>query len=302
MAVYSSFTAHDCVSIVRTMQKKIRSVLVMANMHKMAAERLISEIVSCLEAKDIQVHVRRFSGDTDINHIPEADLAISLGGDGTVLYCVRLLAGRSVPILPVNLGSFGFITEVAEDEWYDVFSAFESGEVEAGNRLILQAEVYRNGELFCSHIGLNDAVVTKAGISNLISVKVELDSGDLGRYRADGILVATPTGSTAYSIAAGGPILYPEMQALILNPICPFALSHRPIVLPPDEVVTIRIDETQRADLILTVDGQTVVALQLGDRVVIRRAAHNAGILRSSRRSFYDVLRAKLNWSGGPDD
>ncbi len=274
----------------------------MANTHKPEAESIISEIQQCLASESVEVLVRCFSEASDIQDIPPADLVISLGGDGTVLYCARLLANRQIPVLPVNLGSFGFITEVTAAEWYDVFSAFRDGLVEAGSRLMLQVDLFRDDKLMCSHLGLNDMVITKAVISNLISVDVSLSSGKLGRYRADGVLVATPTGSTAYSVAAGGPILYPEMQALILNPICPFTLSHRPIVLPPDETITITMDEPQRAQLILTVDGQTVVSLEQGDRVRVRRAPFNIGILRSSARSFYDVLRSKFNWSGGPYD
>lgn len=274
----------------------------MANLHKSLAEDMIVEITRQLESEGVRVLVERFYGEDDLGAVPEVDLAISLGGDGTVLFCARRLAGHDIPILPVNLGSFGFITEVAASEWYDVYAGYRQGNVDAGRRLMLQVDLFRDDELLCSHLGLNDMVITKAGISNLISVDVTLTSGSLGRYRADGVLVATPTGSTAYSVAAGGPILYPEMQAIILNPICPFTLSHRPIVLPPDEAVTITVDEPQRAQLILTVDGQTVVSLQQGDRVCVRKAAATVGILRSSARSFYDVLRSKLNWSGGPDD
>lgn len=284
------------------MHTKIRSVLIMANMHKPDTAYMTDEIRNRLEAMGIVVHEFRFYGEDHPAEIPDADVAISLGGDGTVLYCARLLAKRGIPILPVNMGRFGFITEVTAAEWFDVFSAFSAGKIGVGNRLMLHAEVIRDGDVFSSVVGLNDVVVTKAGISNLVSVAVSLDSGDLGRYRADGILVATPTGSTAYSVAANGPILYPEMQAIILNPICPFTLSHRPIVLPADEVVTITVDEQQRSQLILTVDGQTMVGLQLGDRVRIRRSEHDIQIIRSSVRSFYDVLRSKLNWSGGPDD
>lgn len=274
----------------------------MANMHKQESAALIDEIQQRLTADGIDVHVRRFYGDAEIGDIPAADLVISLGGDGTVLYCARLVADKGIPILPVNLGSFGFITEVAAEEWYDAIVAYQAGEVVVGSRLMLQAELYRKGQLLCTNTGLNDIVITKAGISNLISVKVRVSGGVLGRYRADGVLVATPTGSTAYSAAAGGPILYPEMQAIIVNPVCPFTLSYRPVVLPPEETVTIEVDEPQRAQLMLTVDGQTMVAMQEGDVVQIRRASHEIGILRSTRRSFYDVLRSKLNWSGGPDD
>ncbi|THB67922.1 MAG: NAD(+)/NADH kinase [Spirochaetaceae bacterium] len=284
------------------MERNVTSVLVMVNSHKPQAEPVVKDIDSRLSALGINVLVAGFENGLMSGALPHADLAISLGGDGTVLYCARKLAGSGIPIMPVNLGTFGFITEITATEWYEEFSAYMSGQVSSGQRLMLEVKLFREDRLVCSNIGLNDVVITGAGISNLISVAVSLGSGDLGRYRADGVLIATPTGSTAYSMAAGGPVLCPEMQAIILNPICPFTLSHRPIVLPPEEKISITVDQQQRSELILTVDGQTVVQLQTGDRLEVERSVRSIGIVRSSSRSFYDVLRAKLNWSGGSND
>ena len=136
----------------------------------------------------------------------------------------------------------------------------------------------------------------------MVHLSVSLGDQRLGTYRADGVMVATPTGSTAYSAAAGGPILHPEMEAMILNPICPFTLSHRPIVLPPTEEVRISLDRPQRTRVALTVDGQSLTPLGEGDEVVVRASNERAQIIRSDQRTFYEVLRSKLNWSGGPDD
>ncbi|MFW6328607.1 MAG: NAD(+)/NADH kinase, partial [Alkalispirochaetaceae bacterium] len=222
------------------------------------------------------------------------------GGDGTVLFASRILSSHTVPILPVNLGIFGFITEVTREEWRDAFLKFRDGKIDAGKRLILEVSVYRRDSAISSFVGLNDAVISAGGISKIVNLTVHLGDQFLGHYRADGMIIATPTGSTAYSAAAGGPILHPEMEAMILNPICPHTLSHRPLVIPADEVVNIEIAERQRTNVVLTVDGQSLTPLEPFDRVVIRQMAERAAIVRSHRRTFYEVLRTKLNWSGGP--
>jgi NAD+ kinase len=170
------------------MKKTIRSVLIMANTQKADAGRMISDIQERLEGRGLAVSVCRFTGESFKEDIPAADLAISLGGDGTVLFCARLLAGRGIPILPVNLGSFGFITEVAASEWYQVFCDYEQGRVADYQRLMLQARVIRDEKVLCEHIGLNDVAVAGAGISNLVSVAVAVTGGRLGHYRADGVL------------------------------------------------------------------------------------------------------------------
>jgi NAD+ kinase len=218
-----------------------------------------------------------------------------------VLFSARLLAPRGIPIFAVNLGDFGFITEVSQDEWAGVFEQYRSGALGISSRIMLHTEVIRSERTVAEHVGLNDSVVSAAGISKVINLAVSLGDTRLGRYRADGVIVATPTGSTAYSAAAGGPILDPEMRALIINPICPFTLSNRPLVLPGTEPVYIHVDEMQRTDIILTIDGQEVVPLRNEDIVCCRVAEQTARIVRSDRRSFFEVLRTKLNWSGGPN-
>ncbi|TVR32265.1 MAG: NAD(+)/NADH kinase [Spirochaetaceae bacterium] len=283
------------------MKFNIKSVLVIANLSKPHAERITEEIRDYLEQQGIEVVAFGFRGKTADPELDHYDLAISLGGDGTVLYSSRIVCAREIPILPVNLGDFGFITEVTQDEWRDAFERYRNGQIEAGPRLLIDVSVERNGRKIAAYIGLNDAVVSAAGISKIVKLTVRLREASLGRYRADGMIVATPTGSTAYSAAAGGPILYPEMDALILNPICPFTLSHRPIVLPPDEVVTMSVDDDQRTSVMMTVDGQSELQLEPGDRITVRTASRKAYIIRSNKRTFYEVLRSKLNWSGGPD-
>jgi NAD+ kinase len=285
----------------RRMNVNVKRVLIIANLSKPPAEQITQEIRTVLEAQGISVVVFSFRGkpvDPELDHY---DLAISLGGDGTVLYSSRIVCHHEIPILPVNLGDFGFITEVAQNEWREAFDRYRNGTIEAGPRLLISVSVERAGRVISSFVGMNDVVISAAGISKIVKLSVDLTEASLGRYRADGIIVATPTGSTAYSAAAGGPILHPEMEALILNPICPFTLSHRPIVLPPDEIVRIRVEPDQRTSVMMTVDGQSELALIPGDLMTVRTAQHKAYIIRSNKRSFYEVLRSKLNWSGGPD-
>lgn len=229
------------------------------------------------------------------------DLALVLGGDGTVLYSARHFSNKDIPILAINLGDIGFITEVAKNEWKDAFEKYEKGLLRISERIMLSASVYREGKCVFTEKGLNDTVISAAGISKIIKLHLALRNTRLGGYRADGVIIATPTGSTGYSVAAGGPIINPEMNAIIINPICPFTLSNRPIVVPGSETINLFIEENQRAEAILTLDGQNVFPLQNKDQVVIKTTQERAKIVQSDKRCFYEVLRTKLNWSGGDD-
>jgi NAD+ kinase len=240
------------------------------------------------------------------------DLAISLGGDGTLLSCARMLArpptaagssmpGNEVPILPVNMGDFGFITEVSKGELVDTWEKYLDGSLGVSERLMLSVTVHRDGKEVGAFLGLNEAVIGIKGISRLIRLKVFLSDTYMARYRADGVIVATPTGSTAYSMAAGGPILHPEMEAFILTPICPFTLSNRPTVVPAWEILRIEVEEPQKVETVLTIDGQETFPLRPRDSITIRKAPRKARIIHTDRRSFYEVLRTKLNWTGEPN-
>ena len=239
---------------------------------------------------------------TDFVPIPEkADLAITLGGDGTLLYGARRLAGCNVPILAVNLGDFGFITEISSSEWVDALGSYLEGRLGVSKRIMFDAELRRGEKTLQKFSGLNDAVVRAGDFARIITLRVHLSNTYVARYRADGLIVATPTGSTAYSMSAGGPILHPEMDAFILNPICPFTLSDRPIVIPGSEICTLEIEEIQRTEIVLVIDGQESCKLEPKDRVVFRKSAKHTLIIQSNKRNFYEVLRSKLNWAGEPN-
>ncbi|WP_319561905.1 NAD(+)/NADH kinase [Marispirochaeta sp.] len=286
------------------MQREVKYALLVANCLKEKAESLISDIGSYLQEQKIFYTVNRITGKPDISSFSNknpVDLVFSLGGDGTVLYTARALAGLNVPILAVNIGSLGFITEVTREEWKEAFEKYRSGLLGLSERVLVQVSVERNGRIIRSFEGFNDAVVASDGISKVIRLSVEISDTPVGKYRADGIIVSSPTGSTAYSAAAGGPILDPEMEALVLNPICPFTLSNRTIVVNGDRCITILVERDQRAKVILTIDGQIVFPLEPEDKLHIRRSPRKVSLIRSDRRNFYEVLRTKLNWSGGPD-
>jgi NAD+ kinase len=257
-------------------------------------------VSQALEAKGVSAHVFKFEGKPDEPPEGEYDLAFSLGGDGTVLYASRILSHKGTPIIGVNMGDFGFLTEITEDEWLEAFEDYRAGKLAIAERIVQSVCVSRDGKQVEHFVGLNDTVITAAGIAKIIRLTVGLQNVSLGHYRADGIIVATPTGSTAHSAAAGGPILDPRMDAMIINPICPFTLSHRPIVVPGTERIEVEVDEQQRTEVLMTVDGQIVMPLEPGDKVVIQRADYCARIVHALKRDFYDVLRGKLKWSGEP--
>ena len=282
-------------------QRELRRVLIVVNSRKDHVSTVVDAVESFVRQRGGEAVRMDFTERAPAAALDGFDLAVSLGGDGTLLSCARLVAERGVPILAVNLGDVGFITEVTRDELIPALEDFSAGTATFSERLMLAVSVRRGGAEVASFTGLNDAVVSTMGISRMIRLKVQLSATPVGRYRADGVIVATPTGSTAYSMAAGGPIVYPEMEAFILTPICPFTLGNRPTVVPASERLEIEVEGAQKTGVALTVDGQETVPLQAGDRVVVRRAARKALILRSRCRGFYEVLRTKLHWAGEPN-
>lgn len=282
-------------------RREIRKVLLVINSLKTDVGSVARSIDVFVRSRGGETVAVDFAGPVDPAALDGVDLAVSLGGDGTLLACARMVAERGVPILAVNMGDFGFITEVSRSELFDAWEKFLAGKLGTSERLMFSATVRRDGVEIASFTGLNDAVISTLGISRMIRLKVFLSNTDVGRYRADGVIVATPTGSTAYSMAAGGPILYPEMDAFILTPICPFTLSNRPTVVPASEILRIEVEDPQKTEVALTVDGQVSLTLAPRDCVLIRRAAKKALIVRSDKRGFYEVLRTKLNWSGEPN-
>ncbi|MDR1618434.1 MAG: NAD(+)/NADH kinase [Treponema sp.] len=278
--------------------RRIRRAILFINLHKEQAASVAAGIRETLEARGVRTDFYTFEKKNLSFEGEGYDIAFSLGGDGTVLYAARSMAGLGIPIVPVNLGTLGFIASVSPGEWQAVYDGWLAGVIAPSRRFMLEAVVERGGKRIFADSCLNDVVISASGIAKLIRLQVSSDYVNLGEYRSDGLIIATPTGSTGYSVAAGGPILDPEIEAVILNPICPFTLSNRPIVLPPDEAVSITVEREQRSGVLLTLDGQITEALEPGDCIRIGRTAWYAELVASDRNVFYEALRSKLNWPG----
>jgi NAD+ kinase len=227
--------------------------------------------------------------------VAEADVVVVLGGDGTILSVSRLMGARQVPILGVNLGGLGFLTEVTLPELFPALEAVLRDECAVSHRRMLAAEVRRAGERVGEYQALNDVVITKTAPSRVVELETFVNGEYVTTYRADGLIVATPTGSTAYCLSAGGPILYPTLPALVVIPICPHTLTNRPLVLPDGARVEV-VQQSAGEDVHLTVDGQVDVQLQHRDTVVVGRSAHSVTLVKSPKLNYFELLRTKLRW------
>ncbi len=229
----------------------------------------------------------------------EVQLVVVLGGDGTLLSMATRIAqtGRDIPILGVNFGSLGFLTETRIDELYPSLEACLNGTAAIDERAMLAAEAYRAGARFDARIVLNDVVFTKAALSRIIELSVSVSTGLVTKVKADGLIIASATGSTAYNLAAGGPIVHPRVDALVLTPIAPHTLTNRPIVIPGTETIEVRphIDPNVE-DIFVTYDGQSGYQLREGDLVKVRQSDRRLRLVKAPARSYFEVLREKLKW------
>jgi len=223
------------------------------------------------------------------------ELVIVLGGDGTLLAAARVFARTNVPILSVNLGALGFLTEVRLADLYKHLEAWTGKSCCIEPRAMLHSELWRDGKKYSEHDALNDVVVAKGAIARMGQFGVEVDGQLAASFRADGVIVATPTGSTAYSLAAGGPVLIPGVDALIVSPICPHQLTLRPMVVPGDSRICIRIEGIPDQTF-LTVDGQEAIQLRVNDELQCRRSEYSVKLIRLGSNGFFDLLRSKLKW------
>ncbi|MGC2109078.1 MAG: NAD(+)/NADH kinase [Candidatus Korobacteraceae bacterium] len=222
------------------------------------------------------------------------DFALVLGGDGTLLSAARALAHEDVPILGVNLGSLGFLTEVPLAEMYSTLEAVDGGHCPVEERSVLDCSLVRGPDTLARHFALNDVVVNKSAISRLVDFDLLINGAFVFNYKADGVIIATPTGSTAYSLAAGGPVMMPSVESFVVTPVCPHALTHRPLVVTDKAQIELRV-ETGAEEAFLSIDGQIGMPVKQGDRVLCHRATHTVKLMRI-RRTFFDVLRNKLKW------
>ncbi|WP_373044844.1 NAD(+)/NADH kinase [Vulgatibacter sp.] len=224
------------------------------------------------------------------------DFLVVLGGDGTLIHAASVLAGKPIPIFGVNMGSLGFMTEIPVSEMLPALEEALEGRYAVSERMKLDAALYRgDGPPLVRQQVLNDVVISKGALARIADLDVSFDGKPVTLYKADGIIVATPTGSTAYSLSAGGPILYPSLDAVVLAPICPHTLTQRPIVVPPDRAIGIVL-QSDNGEVFLTLDGQSGLAMERGDRVEVVRSADRVLLVNNPRLDYFSILRAKLRW------
>lgn len=222
-------------------------------------------------------------------------LMIVLGGDGTLLAAARAIAGRDIPLFAVNLGGLGFLTTISTSELFPELERTLKGESRIARRRMLSCEVQRSGNAVSRYIALNDVVITKAHIARMIDLVAYVDAHLVCRYKADGLIVSTPTGSTAYSLSAGGPIIFPSVSAFCITPICPHTLNNRPVIVPDSSVIRV-VNSAADTEAYLTIDGQVGEPLSRDDCIVCRATPHPLSLVRPPRMLFFDVLRQKLKW------
>jgi len=225
----------------------------------------------------------------------QSDLIVVLGGDGTMISAARLTGDREVSVLGINYGSLGYLTDFRIEEMFPALEMILAGEYEIDRRVMLDVEHYRADEKLAEGRVLNDVVVNKSAFARIIEIEVNLNKLYVNSFRADGLIVATPTGSTAYNLSAGGPILYPSMNAVVLTPICPFTLTNRPIVVPDEDEIEINL-KNDIEGVVLTLDGQIGFPISAKDKILIRKSATTFNLVQPPNRNYFDVLRNKLKW------
>lgn len=279
---------------------KVKRAIAIVNTFKKDAMKIALDIQSALRDRNVSCDIFQYDGITVDNPFDSYDFAITLGGDGTVLFAARYCARKKIPIFPVNLGEFGFIAGIQPDAWPRALYDYLEGNKHSNQRMMLCARVERNGETVFTSDALNDAVISGNGIAKIVHLEVLFNGISFGTYKADGVIVSSPTGSTAYSAASGGPILAPDLCAFVLTPICAFSLSNRPIVLPSTGTMKITVLGMRHKDTILTIDGQEVFPLLEKDSIYVSEAPDRIRLIGCDADVFYGALRSKLNWSGAP--
>lgn len=282
----------------------MKKCVIVENSFKKESLPLGKSIKDFLAQKNIDSEEFTYDGknvsDKDLaSLIKDTDFVITLGGDGTVLFASRVCAPLSIPVFPINLGEFGFIAGIQKNEWQSEFDLFLEGKAHIQERSLVTAEVLRSEKSIFTCSGMNDIVISSATSVKIVNIDVDYNNAPLGHFKADGIIFATATGSTAYSAAAGGPIVDPSLNVLILTPVNSFSLSARPLVLNPENEICVTVLPS-RASLELTCDGQIPFALEEDDRIKLSVSKDRATLVCSTQQKFYAALRSKLNWSGGP--
>ncbi len=267
----------------------MKTIAILADLKRTKAKSAIQKLTSYLAGKKINVLMNEIS--------KQADLVIALGGDGTILKVARQVSGLSVPVLGVNLGGLGFLAGVSLSDLYPTLNLILQKRFRAVERMLLRSEVFRKGKRVGGFLALNDAVVKNGITARVIRLRLEVNNQYVATYVGDGLIVSTPTGSTAYSLAASGPLVHPDLSLIILSPICPHTLALRPLIISSKDTVNIWV-EADHHEVVLTMDGQENMPLQLGDLVQVRKARERLKLIVPEKRSYYQVLRTKMKWGG----
>ena len=276
---------------------------IIAKRNKPEALSLTREIISWLAQREIRTVVDPAiaeqvgcSQPVEMDAIPsQADLLIVLGGDGTLLSTARLKGVASIPVLGINLGGLGFLTETFKEETFEVLEKVVGGNFVTEKRMMLNARVYRKDEIISESNVLNDIVINKGALARIIDLETYINDGYLTTFKADGLILSTPTGSTAYSLAAGGPVVYPSLNSIIVNPICPHTLTNRPLVVPDDVTIRVILKATKQ-DVHITLDGQIGIPLRGEDVIETQKAASYIHLVTSPLTTYFELLRTKLRW------
>jgi NAD+ kinase len=278
--------------------KPIKSVGIVVKPNHAEARATAAELSIWLRETGID---RIVEPDADIEernrqaHKLDVDLVIVLGGDGTMISTSRLIGEQDVPILGINYGSLGYLTDFRIEEMFPAIESILTGKYEIDRRVMLDVEHRRDGMIVGRGRVINDVVINKVALARVMEIDVGFDGLFVNTFRADGLIVATPTGSTAYNLSAGGPIVYPSMNAVVLTPICPFTLSNRPIVVPDDAEIEVTL-HNENEGVVLTLDGQTGFPMKAADTVIIRKSKTTFNLVQPANRNYFDVLRDKLRW------
>lgn len=291
------------------MRQTMKRIGIIAKQNKPEAVTISRQLIEWLKPKGVEVYLEEGLGKAVTLHktfpvqntvkreeIPaQVELIIVLGGDGTLLSVARLVGHHQVPILGVNLGGLGFLTEITLDELYQVLERILEGDFTADERVVLNTAVIRRGERLTEFMVLNDAVINKGALARIIDLETTINGEYLTTFKSDGLIISTPTGSTAYNLSAGGPIVYPSLHCIIITPICPHTLTNRPIMIP-DDVVVRAVLKSKQQEVVLTLDGQQGFILEFEDVVEVKKAQGKILLIKSPYRHYFELLREKLKW------
>ncbi len=260
--------------------------------HKAELPRRVGDsLARCLEKRGVKVTEGKVSAGSQA--------VVVLGGDGTLLHVASQAYANQIPLLGINLGGLGFLTEIHLDEMESALESLISGEVEIDKRMMLHVTVEMSNGKIEEYYALNEIVITKGPFAKIIKIPTWIGNAFLTSYRGDGLIISTPTGSTAYNLSAGGPILHPNLEALVLTPICPFALSARPLILPGEATVEIPFPRAVKENINIVVDGQIGHEIGSGDKIVLKKAPNHLQLIKSPLRNYFTILREKLGWATG---